>query len=110
MTLDDGREIADEIAVADAHPLGARPLAPAATMSAKFRSLADGIVAAAEQDRFLGSGRAAARAEGRPSLHGSASPSIPTHLAGGTATGTAVVFDADRSHARYRRPWHVEMH
>jgi 2-methylcitrate dehydratase len=52
VTLDDGRVIEDEIAVADAHPLGARPFGRADYI-AKFRSLAEGIVASAEQDRFL---------------------------------------------------------
>jgi 2-methylcitrate dehydratase len=53
VTLQDGSIIADEIAVADAHPLGARPFRRAQYV-AKFRTLADGIVAPAEQDRFLG--------------------------------------------------------
>ena len=50
--LDDGSVIVDEIAVADAHPLGARPFARDDYV-AKFRTLADGIVEVAEQDRFL---------------------------------------------------------
>ena len=50
--LKGGSVISDEIAVADAHPLGARPFARPQYV-AKFRSLADGIVARAEQDRFL---------------------------------------------------------
>lgn len=53
ITFNDGSAIADEIAVADAHPLGARPFARAQYV-AKFRTLAEGIVAKAEQDRFLG--------------------------------------------------------
>ena len=52
VTLDDGRLIADEIAVADAHPLGARPWRRPDYV-AKFRALAEGIVAEAEQNRFL---------------------------------------------------------
>jgi 2-methylcitrate dehydratase len=52
ITMSDGRVIQDEIAVADAHPLGARPFARAEYVE-KFRVLADGIVASAEQDRFL---------------------------------------------------------
>ncbi len=52
ITLDDGTEIVDEIAVADAHPLGARPFAREQYVR-KFRTLAEGIVAEAEQDRFL---------------------------------------------------------
>lgn len=50
--LKDGSVITDEIAVADAHPLGARPFAREQYV-AKFRSLADGIVGPVEQDRFL---------------------------------------------------------
>ena len=52
VTLDDGRVIADEIAVADAHPLGAHPWRRPDYV-AKFRTLAEGIVAEAEQNRFL---------------------------------------------------------
>jgi 2-methylcitrate dehydratase len=52
VTLDDGRVIADDIAVADAHPLGARPWRRPDYV-AKFRTLAEGIVAEAEQNRFL---------------------------------------------------------
>ena len=44
--------ISDEMAVADAHPLGARPFARAQYI-AKFRSLCEGVVAPKEQDRFL---------------------------------------------------------
>ncbi|MCG8592916.1 MAG: MmgE/PrpD family protein [Kiloniellales bacterium] len=52
VTLDDGRTIEDEIAVADAHPLGATPWGRADYVE-KFRSLAAGIVPPAEQARFL---------------------------------------------------------
>ncbi|MHA7190874.1 MmgE/PrpD family protein [Arthrobacter sp. MDT2-16] len=52
ITLTDGRVITDEIAVADAHPLGARPFARADYV-AKLRMLAAGIVEDAELDRFL---------------------------------------------------------
>lgn len=52
VTLDDGREIVDEIAVADAHPLGATPWRRPDYVG-KFRSLASGIVSGPEQDRFL---------------------------------------------------------
>ena len=52
VTLADGSTIEDEIAVADAHPLGARPFGREQYI-AKFRSLAEGIIAPAEQDRFL---------------------------------------------------------
>jgi len=50
--LADGSRIVDEIAVADAHPLGARPFARAQYV-AKFRQLADGVLAGSEIDRFL---------------------------------------------------------
>ncbi|MFI6578468.1 MmgE/PrpD family protein [Nocardiopsis sp. NPDC050513] len=50
--LDDGTVIEDEIAMADAHPLGARPFTRPDYV-AKFRTLAEGVVAAEEQDRFL---------------------------------------------------------
>lgn len=50
--LKGGSVITDAIAVADAHPLGARPFVREQYV-AKFRSLADGIVAPVEQDRFL---------------------------------------------------------
>ncbi len=53
VTLDDGSAIEDEIAVADAHPLGARPFRREHYV-AKFRALAEGIVSRPEQNRFLG--------------------------------------------------------
>ncbi|TKV28263.1 MmgE/PrpD family protein [Arthrobacter sp. NamB2] len=53
ITLTDGSVITDEIAVADAHPLGARPFARADYV-AKLRMLAKGVVDDAELDRFLG--------------------------------------------------------
>lgn len=53
VTLADGSVIEDELAVADAHPLGARPFARPQYVE-KFRSLAEGVIAPAEQDRFLG--------------------------------------------------------
>ncbi|PPB50278.1 2-methylcitrate dehydratase [Arthrobacter pityocampae] len=52
ITLTDGTVIIDEIAVADAHPLGARPFARADYV-AKLRMLAAGTVDDAELDRFL---------------------------------------------------------
>lgn len=52
ITLDDGTVIEDELAVADAHPAGARPFDRAA-YAGKFRTLAEGVVAPADQDRFL---------------------------------------------------------
>ncbi|MFJ5645017.1 MmgE/PrpD family protein [Streptomyces sp. NPDC093223] len=52
ITFDDGSVIEDELALADAHPAGARPFDRPAYM-AKFRTLAMGIVAPAAQDAFL---------------------------------------------------------
>lgn len=52
VTLHDGTVIADELAVADAHPRGARPFERRHHVR-KFRRLADGIVSRSEQDRFL---------------------------------------------------------
>ena len=50
--LTDGTRLEDELAVADAHPLGARPFGRAEYL-AKFRELADGVIEPAEQERFL---------------------------------------------------------
>jgi 2-methylcitrate dehydratase len=50
--LGDGTTVADEIAVADAHPRGARPFGHAAYVD-KFQRLAEGTIAPAEQRRFL---------------------------------------------------------
>ncbi|MGD8193382.1 MmgE/PrpD family protein [Herbiconiux sp. P18] len=61
IVLADGRTVVDEIAVADAHPLGARPFARADYV-AKFRTLAAGVIEEAEIERFL------ALAERLPSL------------------------------------------
>lgn len=52
ITLTNGETIVDEIAVADAHPLGARPFARENYL-AKFRGLADGVLPADEIERFL---------------------------------------------------------
>jgi 2-methylcitrate dehydratase len=53
ITLADGRVITDEIAVADAHPLGARPFGREQYIG-KFRTLAAGVAEDAEIERFLG--------------------------------------------------------
>lgn len=50
--LTDGTKIVDEIAVADAHPLGARPFARANYIN-KFRILAEPMLEPAEIERFL---------------------------------------------------------
>jgi 2-methylcitrate dehydratase len=52
ITLTDGSTIVDEIAVADAHPLGARPFGREQYI-AKFRGLAEGVLAPSEIERFL---------------------------------------------------------
>ena len=52
ITFADGSVMEDEIAVADAHPLGARPFEREQYVE-KFRTLASGIVEPDEQDRFL---------------------------------------------------------
>ncbi|MFB0835464.1 MmgE/PrpD family protein [Arthrobacter halodurans] len=52
ITLADGTVVTDEIAVADAHPLGARPFAREQYVH-KFRTLAEGLVEPAEIERFL---------------------------------------------------------
>ncbi|CAN5128240.1 hypothetical protein BH09ACT5_BH09ACT5_02340 [soil metagenome] len=52
ITLTDGSTIVDEIAVADAHPLGARPFAREQYI-AKFRGLAEGVLDPGEIERFL---------------------------------------------------------
>ena len=52
ITLANGETIVDEIAVADAHPLGARPFARENYIG-KFRSLAAGVLEDSEIERFL---------------------------------------------------------
>jgi 2-methylcitrate dehydratase len=52
ITLKDGSVVSDQIAVADAHPLGARPFAREQYIN-KFRTLAAGLVEEKEIDRFL---------------------------------------------------------
>ena len=52
ITLADGTVITDEIAVADAHPLGARPFGREQYIN-KFRTLATGLVEETEIERFL---------------------------------------------------------
>src|SRR5690625_2040553 len=65
ITLKNGEVISDELAVADAHPLGARPFAREQYLG-KFRDLAADVVDDAEQQRFI------AAAEGLPQLAGTA--------------------------------------
>jgi 2-methylcitrate dehydratase len=52
ITRMDGTKIVDEIAVADAHPLGARPFAREQYIN-KFKTLAADVLEPAEIDRFL---------------------------------------------------------
>jgi 2-methylcitrate dehydratase len=52
VTLKGGSTISDELAVADAHPLGERPFQRPDYVK-KFRTLSEGIIAPAEQDRFI---------------------------------------------------------
>ncbi|GAB0105958.1 MmgE/PrpD family protein [Nocardia sp. JMUB6875] len=52
ITLRGGEAISDELAVADAHPLGARPFGRAQYIE-KFRTLTEDVLDPAEQDRFL---------------------------------------------------------
>ena len=52
ITTTGGEVVVAEIAVADAHPLGARPFARAQYV-AKFRTLASGVLESAEIERFL---------------------------------------------------------
>ncbi|MDO3400263.1 MmgE/PrpD family protein [Mycolicibacterium neoaurum] len=52
ITLKSGETIVDELAVADAHPLGARPFAREQYVH-KFGVLAEGVVEPEEQQRFL---------------------------------------------------------
>ncbi|PQM53822.1 2-methylcitrate dehydratase PrpD [Mycolicibacter virginiensis] len=63
VTLASGEVISDELAIADAHPLGARPFERKQYIG-KFTELAEGIVTTAEQERFL------AAAEGLAGLSG----------------------------------------
>jgi 2-methylcitrate dehydratase len=52
MTMEDGSVLEDEISVANAHPLGARPFGRAEYIN-KFNTLTEGIVDQAENSRFL---------------------------------------------------------
>ena len=50
--MQDGTRIEDELAVANAHPLGARPFGRADYIR-KFQTLTDGIISTRESNRFL---------------------------------------------------------
>lgn len=59
ITLTDGRVIEDSLALADAHPDGARPFVRRNYVE-KFLTLSDGIIDPAEQQRFLAAAEALA--------------------------------------------------
>jgi 2-methylcitrate dehydratase len=73
----DGRTLADELAVANAHSLGARPFGRADYVR-KFRTLTEGIVDAAEQDRFI------ALVERLPELQGADLRELNVQISPGT--------------------------
>jgi len=52
ITLADGKKLTDEIAVADAHPLGARPFARANYIN-KFQALTEDLISRDESRRFI---------------------------------------------------------
>ena len=52
ITFNDGGKLVDEIAVANAHPLGAKPFGRADYLR-KFETLTEGLVSAGESKRFL---------------------------------------------------------
>lgn len=52
ITFNDGKKLADEIAVADAHPLGARPFARSNYIH-KFKTLTADLISAQESERFI---------------------------------------------------------
>jgi 2-methylcitrate dehydratase len=52
ITFADGRELTDEIAVADAHPLGARPFTRANYLH-KFQTLTEDLIVREESERFV---------------------------------------------------------
>lgn len=52
VTLASGEQIVEELAVANAHPLGRRPFGRTEYIG-KFRNLTEGLLSGAEQDRFL---------------------------------------------------------
>jgi 2-methylcitrate dehydratase len=83
ITTTSGEVVVEEIAVADAHPLGARPFARADYV-AKFRTLASGVLGDAEIERFLDA------AQRLPSLR-------PDELGGLTVVAPGHLLDAVRT-------------
>ncbi|HJF11148.1 MAG TPA: MmgE/PrpD family protein, partial [Corynebacterium falsenii] len=77
VTMKDGTVIEDELAVADAHPLGARPFQREDYIK-KFRTLAEGVVSDKEQERFLDAAESTAdlKPEDLYQLNVSVEPSI----------------------------------
>jgi 2-methylcitrate dehydratase len=62
IVLKNGETIVDEMAVANAHPLGARPFGRADYIR-KFRILTEGILTAREQNRFIAAAEGLAEIE-----------------------------------------------
>ncbi|MGN7870984.1 MmgE/PrpD family protein [Paracoccus sp. 22332] len=79
VTLKNARVIEDSLALADAHPDGARPFVRANYVK-KFLTLSDGILTAAEQERFLNA--AEALAELKPGQLGELHFAVPTEKLG----------------------------
>ncbi|WP_449255597.1 MmgE/PrpD family protein [Bosea sp. (in: a-proteobacteria)] len=96
VTLADGSTVTDELAIADAHPLGARPFARAQYIE-KFRTLAEGIVSAAEQERFLGAVARLERLDANDlaNLNFAVDPAL-------LGTGATGIFDWNASHGEAR--------
>jgi 2-methylcitrate dehydratase len=75
VTLKSGEVISDELAVADAHPLGARPFRRPDYVR-KFSELADGVVEPAEQRRFLSAVDSLAELESLDALNVAVDPRV----------------------------------
>jgi 2-methylcitrate dehydratase len=52
IVFNDGKKLVDEIAVADAHPLGAKPFARTDYIN-KFKTLTDDLISREESGRFI---------------------------------------------------------
>ena len=61
--MQDGSRIVDELAVANAHPLGAKPFGRDDYIR-KFREMTDGVISTREANRFLDAAQIAATIEG----------------------------------------------
>ena len=82
ITLNDGRTIAEEMAVANAHTLGATPWKRPDYIR-KFRTLTEGVIPSAEAERFL------AVVERLPSLRADELAQLTLTLPAGTLAGAA---------------------